>query len=104
MQCLQDEEICVVSAIEAVLKTNKVIDKFNTTAFDDLPTVKKVIAGIQHIDGVARYQGAQLADHDTGMAYLKSHKDQYTAFAVRKMCESQRHLVRDLLQGVEISN
>lgn len=30
---LQDEEICVVSAIEAVLKTNKVIDKFNSTAF-----------------------------------------------------------------------
>ena len=75
---LQDEEICVVSAIEAVLKTNKAIDKFNPTAFDDLPTVKKVIARIQYMDGVASYQGAELADHETGVAYLKSHKDQYT--------------------------
>ena len=38
---LQDEEIRVVSAIKAMLKTNKVIDKFNTTAFHDLPTIKK---------------------------------------------------------------
>jgi len=27
---------------------------------------------------VAGYQGAELADHETGVAYLKSHKDQYT--------------------------
>jgi len=75
---LQDEEICVVSAIEAVLKTNKVIDKFNSTAFDDLSTVKKVIARIQHMDGVASYQGAELVGYESGVAYLKSHKDQYT--------------------------
>ena len=59
---LQVEEICVVSAIEAVLKTNKAIDKFNATAFDDLPTVKRVISRPQHTDGVASYQGARLAD------------------------------------------
>ena len=76
-KALQDEEICVVSAIEAVLKTNKAIDKFSTTAFDDLPTVKKVITRIQHSHGVASYQGAELADHETSVAYLKSHKDQY---------------------------
>ena len=63
-----------MSAIEAVLKTNKAIDKFSTTAFDDLPTVKKVITRIQHSHGVASYQGAELADHETGVAYLKSHK------------------------------
>ena len=74
----QDKEIRVVSAIEAVLKTNKAIDKFNTTVFDDLPTVKKIIARIQRTDGVASHQGAKLADHETGVAYLKSHKDQYT--------------------------
>ena len=63
-----------MSAIEAVLK-NKAIDKFSTTAFDDLPTVKKVITRIQLSHGVASYQGAELADHETSVAYLKSHKD-----------------------------
>ena len=75
---LQDDEVCIVSAIEVVLKTNKAIERFNTTAFDDLPTVKKVFARIEHKDGVASYQGADLADYESGKAYLKSHKDQYT--------------------------
>ena len=74
---LQDDEVCVVSAIEAVLKTNKAIDVIKTTAFDDLPTIKKVNGIVEHKDAVTNYQGADLASCELGLAYLKSHKDEY---------------------------
>ena len=32
----------------------------------DLPTVKKVLTRIQHKDDVASYQGADLADYESG--------------------------------------
>ena len=47
---LQDDEICVVDAIEAVLKTSKNVEKLKTLNFDELPTVKKVLSRIQHTD------------------------------------------------------
>ena len=73
---LQDDEICVVDAIEAVLKTSKAVEKLKTTDFDELPTVKKVLLRIQHTaDDGTTYQGAQLVKFEEGIAYLKSHKN-----------------------------
>ena len=37
---LQDNELGVVDAIEAVVKTSKAIERLKTTTFDELPTVK----------------------------------------------------------------
>lgn len=72
---LQDDEICAVDTIEAVLKTSKAIEKLKTTDFNELPTVKKVLSRIQHADDGTMYQGAQLVKFEEGIAYLKSHKN-----------------------------
>ena len=38
---VQEKEICVVWAIEAVMKTKKSLDKNKTSPFEDLPSAKK---------------------------------------------------------------
>ena len=74
----QDDEVCTVGAIEAILKTSRAIAKLTATSFDDLPTVKKVSSRIEHSEGGSTtYQGAELTKHEEGVAYLKLHKDQY---------------------------
>ena len=40
---LQDDNLCITEAIEAILKTNRNIKNLDSTNFDDLPTVKKII-------------------------------------------------------------
>ena len=58
---LHDDEVCIVGAIEAILKTNRAIEKLTATSFDDLPTVKKVSSRIEHSEGGSTtYQGAEL--------------------------------------------
>ena len=44
---LQDDELCVVGAIEALLETVQEITCLQDVAFEDLPTVKKVLARVQ---------------------------------------------------------
>lgn len=39
---LQQDEICMVGAIESLLKTKRNLDKLKTTAFENMPAVKKV--------------------------------------------------------------
>ena len=46
-QVLQEEDLCVVWAIESIVKTKKAFDKITTTSFEDLPTVKKVIQRVK---------------------------------------------------------
>lgn len=55
---LQDDEVCVISAIEAVLKTSNNIQTVVDTAFEDLPMVKKVLSRIQTDDANKTYQRA----------------------------------------------
>ena len=75
---LQDNEVCIVGAIEAILKTSRAIEKLTATSLNDLPTVEKVSSRIEHSEGgTPTYQGAELTKHEEGVAYLKSHKDQY---------------------------
>ena len=45
---LQQDDVCVVEAIEAILKTSKAIEKLASTSFDNLPTVKVVSSRIVH--------------------------------------------------------
>ncbi len=70
---LQEDELCVVRAIESVLKTKKSMDKMKATAFEELPTVKKVLARIQQEDGSVMYQAAGLKMHDQALVFMKSH-------------------------------
>ena len=79
-KALQDDEVCVIGAIEAVLKTSTALEKLAATPFDDLSTVKKVTSRIEHCEGTSiTYQGAELTNHDQGIDYVKSHKDEYLA-------------------------
>ena len=41
---LQEDELCVVRAIESLLKTKKSMEKLKAAAFEELPTVMKVLA------------------------------------------------------------
>lgn len=53
---LQEDDVCVVEAIEAILKTSKAIEKLVSTPFDDLPIVRMVSTQIVHnADGSATY-------------------------------------------------
>ena len=83
---LQEEEICVVKAIEAVMKTKKSLEKIKTTPFEDLPSVKKALGRIKHEeDGSVTYQGVELTYYDRARTYLELHKDGYYVEAL-EMC------------------
>ena len=74
---LQNDEVSIIGAIEAFLKTKKAMEKVRDMAFEDLPTVKKVIGAIQQSDdGGVSYQGAQLTNFDGCITSLKKTKDQ----------------------------
>ena len=60
---LQDDELCITEAIEAILKNNKDTEKLKATKFDNLTTVKKVTSRIQDIDDGATYQGVQITHY-----------------------------------------
>ena len=75
---LQEEEICVVQVIEAVMKTKKSLEKIKTTPFEDLPSVKKALGRIKHEEGGSViYKGVELTYYDRARTYLELHKDEY---------------------------
>ena len=49
--CKVLHEVCIVGAIEAILKTSRAIERLTATLFDDLPTVKKVSSRIVKSEG-----------------------------------------------------
>ena len=70
---LQEDELCVVRAIESVVKTKRSMDKLRETPLEELPTVKKVLERIQQEDGSVSYQAVELTLYDTGLEFIKSH-------------------------------
>ena len=64
---LQQDDVCVVEAIEAILNTSKAIEKLASTSFENLPTVKMVSSRMVHnADGSTTYQEANLTKHKIG--------------------------------------
>ena len=74
---LQEDELCVVRAIESVLKTKKSMDKMKVTVFEELPTVKKVLTRVQHEHGSVTYQAAELKMYDQALVFLKTHYEEW---------------------------
>ena len=70
---LQEDELCVVRAIESVVRTKRSMDKGRETPFEELPTVKKVLERILGKDGTLFYQTAELKFYEDGLEYIKSH-------------------------------
>ena len=73
---LQEDEICMVQAIESVMKTKKSLEKIKTVELEELPSIKKVLGRIKEEEVGVTYQGVELKMYDRAMAYLKSHKDE----------------------------
>ena len=72
---LQEDNLCTLRAIEAVMKTKKALEKLEGTKFEELPTVSKVISRIkQQEDGVVTYQGVNITYYQQGMAFVKSNR------------------------------
>lgn len=46
-EILQGEELCVVGAIESILRTSAAMEKFQTTEMEEFPSVKKVLLRIK---------------------------------------------------------
>ena len=74
---LQDSELSIIDAIEAILKTSKAIERLKTTSFDELPTVKKVLSRIQDTDDGMVYQGAVIVRYPEAITYLRSQKTKF---------------------------
>ena len=75
---LQVDEICIVTAIEAILKTAKTIEKVKSTPFENLKTVKVVLSRMKHENGSVTYQGADLKELDESVAFFKANHSQYS--------------------------
>ena len=56
------------------MKTKKALDEIKSKGFEDLATVKKVLARIQQKDNssVVTYQGTDLYSHSQSMSFMKS--------------------------------
>ena len=69
---LQADEVCVVTAVEAILKTANSLHKLKATCFEELPTVSKVLSRITHDGSSSTYQGADLTKFPEAVSCLKS--------------------------------
>ena len=73
---LQEEELCIVRAIEAFLRTKKSLEELKVKYFEDFPTVKKVLGRIQQKEAssgsstTVTYQGTDLHLHPQALSSL----------------------------------
>ena len=72
-KALQEQDLCTVRAIDAVLKAKDALVKLHTTAFEDMPTVKKVLSRVQTEDsGNRTYQSTELKEHDRSVELFRA--------------------------------
>lgn len=65
---LQRDEVCIVRAVEVLMKVKKDLDRKKTVVFEDLPTVKKVIERVKSEDHDGHtYQGSEVKHYDVSL-------------------------------------
>ncbi len=83
---LQNNDLCIVSAIEAVLRTVANIERLRSTEVEEFSTVKKVLLRVKEEPATTGsvsngsefvYQGIELLRYHQGLAFLKHHKSEY---------------------------
>ena len=74
---LHQDQLCVVQAIEVLMKTKKNLDMLKSTPFEELPSVKKVLSRIKEDAGSITYQGQDLTRHEEGITFLNTHQIEY---------------------------
>ena len=91
---LKEDEICMVRAVECILKTKRSLDKLKTTPFEEPPTVKMVIGRIKHDNDSISYQGVDLKKHNQSISYLKAH--------MKEWIEAMDNCFKNCIKGNEI--
>lgn len=61
---LQNDDLCIVNAIEALLKTTK---KLKSTPFEEVPSVKMVKQRVKQGENGVSYQGVELVRYDQAL-------------------------------------
>ena len=69
-EALQREQVCLVSAIEAVLKSSNALDKLKTKQVTEFPSVQKVLLRIKSVEEGKTYQ---LTFYERGLAFFRDH-------------------------------
>ena len=70
---LQQDDLCIVKAIECIFKVKISLDKLKSTAFAELATVKKTIARIQEEeDGTFTYQSAEITKYSLALEFFEA--------------------------------
>ena len=61
---LQKDDLCVLSAVETILKIKTKIENIKTTPFDDLPSVKLLCSRVNVDSSGTSYQGTDISNYD----------------------------------------
>lgn len=72
-KALQGDDLCIVGAIESLLRTSSAIEKLKDMQFKEYPSVKKVLLRIKHEDEEKVYQGVTLTHLEQGITFLSNH-------------------------------
>ena len=91
-EILQEDDVCVVRAVEAVVRTSKSGDKLKATTFEDLPTVNKVLGQMNHSDesGSMVYLGVEIVNYDRSLTSLKTKHQEAEYISVIQHCLCER--------------
>ena len=71
-KALQADEVCVVGALEAILKSTKAVERVKGTPFEDLPSVQKVTMRVKQEGTACTYQGADLLGYSEAVHFSKT--------------------------------
>ena len=85
---LQNDDLCIVGAIEAIIKTSNSIEKLQKLSYTDLPTVKRILCTMQQDDGSISYQGALITNYERARTFFASHTEQFARAIIH--CMRQR--------------
>ena len=69
---LQKDDLCVLSAVETILKIKTKIENIKTTPFDDLPSVKLLCSRVNVDSSGTSYQGTDISNYDAAMQYFRN--------------------------------
>ena len=91
-KALQSDEICVVLAFEAILKTTRAIEGVKEAHFQDLPSIRKVTLRIKQDGEACTYQGADLLSYLEGVQFFENHHMGYIALvqSCLKQCMTEQ--------------
>ena len=74
---LQSDGVCVVHALEAIMKSTIAVECVKEAHFKDLPSVLKVTLWMKQEGEACTYQGANLLNYTEGVQFFENHHQGY---------------------------